>query len=77
MSNTAESLAIATGKTAQYGGAAGAIVGGLTLSEVGVMVGIAVGVAGLLLAQYWAWRRDQREQELLRAELAAVKGVVR
>lgn len=74
MSNSVESVAISVGKTAQYGGAMGAVVGGLTLSEIGVIVGIVVGVAGLLLTQYWAARRDRRERDLYEAKLSAIKG---
>lgn len=62
MSNTAENGAIVAGKTAAYGGAVSAVVGGLTISEIGVIIGIAVGVLGLFFGQYWAWRKDKREQ---------------
>ena len=34
---------------------------GWTISEIGVVVGIVVGVLGLIFGQYWAWRRDRRE----------------
>ena len=61
MRDTVESLPIAAGKTATYGGAIGAFVSGWTISEVGVVVGIVVGVLGLIFGQYWAWRRDHRE----------------
>ena len=61
MKHTVESLPIATGKAATYGGALGAFVGGWTISEIGVVVGIVVGVLGLIFGQYWAWRRDRRE----------------
>lgn len=74
MATTVENVAIGISKTAQYGGAAGAVWGGLTLSEIGVIVGIVVGVAGLLLTQYWAARRDRRERDLYQARLSAIKG---
>ena len=61
MRNTVEGLPIAAGKTATYGGAIGALVSGWTISEIGVVVGIVVGVLGLIFGQYWAWRRDCRE----------------
>lgn len=35
---------------------------GLSISELSALVGIAVAVIGLLLGQYWSWRRDRREQ---------------
>lgn len=50
-------------QTMTYGGASTAIVSGLTLNQVGVIVGIVVGVVGLAL-QFWATlRRDRREVE--------------
>lgn len=61
MRNTVEGLPIAAGKTATYGGAIGALVSGWSISEIGVVVGIVVGVLGLIFGQYWAWRRDRRE----------------
>ena len=61
MRDTVESLPIAAGKTATYGGAIGAFVSGWSISEIGVVVGIVVGVLGLIFGQYWAWRRDRRE----------------
>ncbi len=50
------------GKTLMYGGAAGSVASGLSLSDIGVIIGVIIGVAGLLLGQYWAWRKDRREQ---------------
>ena len=61
MKDTVEGLPIAAGKTATYGGAIGAFVSGWTISEIGIVVGIVVGVLGLIFGQYWAWRRDRRE----------------
>ncbi|QIL73273.1 hypothetical protein G7048_24745 [Diaphorobacter sp. HDW4B] len=69
MSNTTESVGIAVGKTGAYGGAATAAVSGLTLSEIGVMVGIVVAVLGLLLGQFWSWRRDRREEREMEARM--------
>lgn len=69
MSNTTESAAIVAGKTAAYGGAATAAVSGLTLSEVGVIVGIAVGVLGLIFGQFWSLRRDRREEREMEARM--------
>lgn len=57
------------GKTLMYGGAAGSVASGLTLSEIGVIVGMLLGVLGLLLGQYWAWRKDRREQRESEARL--------
>ena len=62
MSNTVENSAIVAGKAAAYGGAAGAFVSGLTVSEWGVIGGLLVGLLGWLCGQYWSWRKDQREE---------------
>lgn len=61
MRDTIESLPIAAGKTATYGGAIGAFVSGWTISEIGVVIGSVVAVLGLIFGQYWAWRRERRE----------------
>lgn len=61
MRDTVEGLPITVGKAATYGGAIGAFVSGWTISEIGVVVGIVVGVLGMIFGQYWAWRREKRE----------------
>ena len=50
-------------QTMTYGGAGTAVVAGLSLSEVGVIIGIVVGIVGLCLQWYYAHRRDLREAE--------------
>lgn len=62
MSNTTENAAIVGSKAAAYGGAVTAVGSGLSLNEIGVIVGIVVAVAGLLLGQFWSWRKDRREE---------------
>lgn len=69
MSNTTESAAIVAGKTAVYGGAATAALSGLTLTEMGVVIGAVVGVLGLIFGQYWSWRRDKREEREMIARM--------
>ena len=69
MSNTSENVAIAGSKVAAYGGSGTAVVSGLTLHEIGVIVGIAVAVLGLLLGQFWSWRKDRREQREMMARM--------
>lgn len=64
-----ENTAIATSKAAVYTGASGAVISGLTLNELGVVVGIFVGIAGLLMGQYWSWRKDRRERYEMRMRL--------
>lgn len=62
MSNHAvENAGIVASKVAAYGGAGSAVVAGLTLNELGVIVGIFVAVVGLVLGQWWSWRKDRRE----------------
>ena len=46
-----------------------AALSGLTLSEIGVIVGIVVAVLGLLLGQFWSWRRDRREATEMEARM--------
>lgn len=62
MSNSMETAGIVTGKTAVYGGAATAVASGMTLSEMGIVVGGVVGLLGFIFGQYWAWRRDARQR---------------
>lgn len=69
MSSTAENAAIVGGKVAAYGGSGAAVVSGLTLNEIGVIVGIVVAVLGLLLGQFWSWRKDRREQREMDARM--------
>jgi len=50
---------------AAYGGGGTAVIFGLTPSEwsvVGVLGGLAIGLAGYLTNAYFGWRRDQREE---------------
>jgi hypothetical protein len=62
MSNpAAENAGIVAGKIATYAGGGSAVIFGLTLNEVGVLVGMFVGLAGLGLSQYWSWKKDRRE----------------
>lgn len=59
---------VAEGMT--YGGASMAVFSGLTWNQIGVIVGIVVGVAGLCLQLWYTLRRDRREHE---AHLARMK----
>ena len=52
-----------------YSAPAEIILTGFTLSEFGVIVGIAVGVLGFLFGQFWSWRRDKREARELEVRM--------
>lgn len=45
------------GKVANQVGAIVTIVGGMSLSEWGILSGIALGLAGFAATQYWQWKR--------------------
>lgn len=62
MNETSENASIAASKITMYGGAAGAAVGGLTISEFGIIGGLIVGLLGFIAGQYWSWRKDRREE---------------
>lgn len=47
-----------------YGGSGTAIISGLTLNQIGVVVGIVVGLVGLGLQFWYTLRKDRRETEL-------------
>lgn len=50
----------------------GTVAFGLSWNELGIIVGIVVGIAGLVFGQYWAWQRNKREQALHDAKVAAL-----
>lgn len=51
-------------ETMTYGGASTAIASGLTLNQIGVIVGIIVGLVGLLLQWHYSRLRNRREQAM-------------
>lgn len=61
-SHNIEDAGIIASKVTAYGGAAGTVFFGLTLNELGVVIGSVVAILGLALGQYWSWRRDRRER---------------
>ena len=65
-----EQAVIVGSKVATYSGAVTAVTAGLTITEWGVVVGIVVGVLGLVLGQYWSWRKESREQKAAKASEA-------
>lgn len=62
MDESQQAAIAALGSKAAYGGGTTAFVSGLISSEVGVICGIAVGVAGLLVNWYYKAKQDRREQ---------------
>lgn len=61
MRDQADALGVAIGKTATYSGAGSMIVFGLSLYELGVIVGMVTGVIGLFVQWHFNRRRDRRE----------------
>lgn len=57
-----ETMTEKTSSIAGYSSAAATTYFGLTLNEVGVIVGIATSVIMLLVNAYFQWKRDQREE---------------
>lgn len=69
MNERSEGVPIFWGKLATYFGALWSFFSGLSVSEVGVVVGIFVGVLGLIFSQFWSWRRDRREAREMQARM--------
>lgn len=68
----AENRHILVSKLLQYFGAMASVLGGLTISEIGVIVGIVIGVAGFVAAQYWQWRQTRIAAAVARAQIEAL-----
>jgi len=62
MDETQQAAVSAIASKAAYGGGGTAFVSGLISNEVGVICGIVVGVAGLLVSWYYKAKQDRREQ---------------
>ena len=61
MREQADAVGVAIGKAATYGGAGSMIVFGLTLYELGIIVGIVTALLGYVTQLYFNRRRDRRE----------------
>lgn len=48
------------------------VFGGFSVSEIGVIVGIVIGVAGFIAAQYWQWRQTRIAAAVARAQIEAL-----
>lgn len=57
-----------------YGGGVASVVSALTLSDWGMIIGIATAMATFLLNYYFQRRRDRREQELHDLSTQRLKG---
>lgn len=62
MDESQQAALAALGSKATYTGASTTVVSWAISSEVGVVCGIAVGVAGLLVNWYYKAKQDRREQ---------------
>lgn len=58
-----DQLGAKIGATLAYGGSGGAVFFGLTVNELGVVVGIFTAVTGLAVNFYFKWREDQRQEQ--------------
>lgn len=73
-SEALESTAISASKVSAYGGAAtAAVAGGMSVSEMAAITGAIVAILGLILNQYWSWKKDQREAALLLVQAEALR----
>ena len=68
--NRSEYMGGLLGKIMAWFGAIASTVSGLSLNDVGVIVGIAIGVFGLCLNQFWTWRKQVREARFEALRLA-------
>lgn len=59
---TLDATLAATGTKATYTGAGTFTVGWLLSSEFGILVGIVIGVAGLVMQFYYSRKKDRREE---------------
>ena len=57
-----DQTAITVSNGTSYVGIGTTVISGLSLSEWGIIVGMAFWVLGFIGSQFWSWRRDRREQ---------------
>lgn len=60
---TAETATISASTKLTAGGSAVSVAGWITDSNIGLIAGILIGLAGLLVNWFYQYRRDRREQE--------------
>ena len=56
-----EAVIASAASKAMYGGAGGAVLAWFVSSEAAVILGLAIGLAGLVVNTFFQWRRDARE----------------
>lgn len=69
-----EAAAAAIGSKATQAGAGVSILGWLTSSEAGVVIGIVLGLVGLVVNFWFKWREDKRQQVAHEARMRAIRG---
>lgn len=60
--------------TASYVGSGASILSALTLTDVGILIGIVTALLTLLLNASYHWRRDKREREAHAIRIAVIQG---
>ena len=73
MSQSTEAGAAITAKAISYTGAAASIGSALTLTEVGILIGIATAILTFLINLIYTYRKNKREQEAHDATLARMR----
>jgi hypothetical protein len=66
---TVDATLAAAGTKATYTGAGTFTVGWLLSSEFGILVGIVIGVAGLVMQFYYSRKKDKREEQEHKARM--------
>ena len=69
MSEHADTIAVAVGKTATYSGGASAFIFGLSANELAAFGGLFVAMIGVCIQWYFGRKRDRREAEYHAARL--------
>lgn len=62
--------------TASYVGSGASILSALTLTDVGILIGIVTALMTLLLNAVYHWRRDKREREAHSIRIAVIQGAM-
>lgn len=71
---TLDAALAAAGSKVTYTGAGTSLLGWLTSSEAGVVIGIVLGIVGLLVNLYFKHREDKRQQVEHETRMRAIRG---